>query len=274
MYSQPPVRSRSWAGKLDIDQVVKNILCPELSAKLIGYEGGFPPSAEGGQQSAAELTESVVSAERIPVPKEKVQAAREAVVLLLNGQPVHSLQRGGLTYSPVQLIDGAADSFEVLMEAPTLLYRTNAEARARKEQQIRDAEKKIADAEATVAELQQALTRSEAAFKAAVEAASDPDGSAELSDIGAMAIEKQRIAREITKQQTTLEAQQSLLQQAQSLIVDSQLTDHRLTPTFRLQSGYQIVDAAQADQVLLVLKKSQLPAQAQVHFSNTLADTD
>jgi hypothetical protein len=245
-----------------------------LAAKLIGYEGGFPPSADGGQQSAAELTESVVSAEHIPVPKEKVQVAKEAVVLLLNGQQAQSLQRGGLTFVPLELIDGAADSFEVVMEAPTLLYRTNAEARARKEQQIRDAEKKIADAKATVAELQQALGRSEAAFKAAVEAASDPDGSAELSDIGAMAIEKQRIAKEIAKQQATLEAQQSQLQQAQRLDVDSQLTDHRITPTFRLQSGYQTVDAAQADQVLLVLRKSQLPAQAQVHFSNTAADAE
>jgi hypothetical protein len=203
------------------------------SALLIGYESGFPQSAgAGGKKDAATLVVAVKSAEHIAVSKEKLQAAKEAVVLLLNGQPVQSLQRSGLSYSPVELISGRrADSFELLMEAPTLLYRTNAEAQARKEKQIADATKKIADADATLAELKQTLTRSEAAFKEAVEAAADPDGNSELSDIGALAIEKQRIAKEITKQQSTLESQESLLQQ-------TELTEHRITPQFRLRSGF------------------------------------
>ena len=244
-----------------------------LTAKLVGYEGGFPPSAESGdQQSAAELVESVVSAEHIPVPKEKVQAAREAVVLLLNGQPTQSLQRDGLTFSPVQLIKGRkADSFEVLMEAPTLLYRTNAEARVRKEQQICDAEKRIADAKATLAELQQALGRSAAAFKAAVEAAADPDGDSELSDIGAMAIEQQRITSEITRQQGISLAQGQRLTELQRL-ADSQLqlTEQCIAPTFRLHSGYNSFRAQGEEQAVQVMRKANRHEAEKVQFSSAV----
>jgi hypothetical protein len=247
-----------------------------LAAKLVGYEGGFPPSADGsGQQSAAELAKSVVSAEHIPVPKEKVQTAREAVVLLLNGQLVQSLQRGGLSFVPVQLVDGgAADSFEVLMEAPTLLYRTNAEAQAHKQQQIRDAAKRIADAKATLAELKQALARSEAACKATVKAASDHRGNAELSEIGAMVPEQQRISTEIAKQQATQTAQEKQLTDLKKF-TDSQLqlTEHRITPRFSLQSGVHAlrVPAGEPEQVLQVARQSQLSAQGSVQFSHSVA---
>ena len=158
-----------------------------MQTLLIGYESGFPPAA-GGKKNSASLAAGVASAEHVPVPAVKVRTVQEAVLLLLDGHPVQSLQRGGLSFVPVQITDGAAaDSFEVLMEASTLLYRTNAEALARKELQIRDTSQRITDAEATLAELQEALGRSKTALKQAVKAAGD--GDAELSDIGAMAVE-------------------------------------------------------------------------------------
>ena len=213
----------------------------------------------------------MVSAEHILVPKEKVQSAKEAVVLLINGQPQPRLQCNGLNYSPVQLIFGAAaGSFEVVMKAPTLFYRTNAEARARKEQQIGDAAKRIADAQSTLAELQQALPRSEAAL---AEAAQSPSANAELGDIGAMAVEQQRIKSEITRQQGISQTQRQRLTDLQRL-ADSQLqlTERRITPRFTLQSGVHAlpVPVGEPEQVLQVARQSQLLVQ--VGFSHSVTD--
>jgi len=253
-----------------------------MDSLLADYGVGMAHKEDAGGEGAAAAAPAaeaggparwVVSAKVEPVPAAKVAAAQAAVLLALNGHPVQSIKRGNLTFLPVACEGADAGSFQVVLEAPMLVYHTINEARAHKQEQILHAQNSIRTIRAKLAELREALGRSEAEFNATVAAA---EGSTEakrpeLSDIGAMYLEQRRIRHEITRQQDELKAQEHLFVDWMRR-PDSQLepTEHCLTLQWTLRAAHRflpavaevkdaqgrVTQAAQEEQVLQVIPKN------------------
>lgn len=193
-----------------------------------------------------------------------------AVSLIVSAQARPSLLIDGSHFVATHIIEEeppVPHSFRVRMEGTSLQYRSH-EGEAAKAQRIAQASDRLAAARATLAELQQALPRSVAAFDAAVNSAAD--GGAELSDIGALAIEQKRIRQEIDAQQNLIAQQNTLMQQLHSDAAPALFQTHRITPSFELQAGFNtVVIDKQTNTVALVQVLRKVPEAGRITYAAT-----
>jgi len=108
------------------------------------------------------------------------------------------ISSSGDTFVPVQLMEGADGTAQVLFRSATRVKQFVTRV-CTAEEQLHTMQKRRSDADATLRELREALPRSMAAVAAAVAGAAA--GSSDLVEIGALTVEQYRIQAEITRQE-------------------------------------------------------------------------
>jgi hypothetical protein len=196
------------------------------------------------------------------------------VVLLCDGKPISSLLRDGLEYYPTKVLSGPGSPCRVRMEAPTLEWKTTADAREAKWRQLLEMAEELHARERTISQLEEAQQRSEAVMKEML-ANVGQNEKAELSDLGALMVEQQTMKNELAKQEAQIVEKDKAFVESRKK-KPTVLTTHQLSPSFELVAGYNRVRISeksdqQAEQfvIIQVLETSQCPTAADSTFTRT-----
>jgi len=164
---------------------------------------------------------------------------------------VTSIKRFGRDYLPTQILDSSSTRLRVVLESAVVHYRTVAYKEVSvDEEELRRTEADVSATPSTISQLTQALQRSADAYEIALANAGNDD-TAELSDIGALAIEQRRIKQELERQKALLKEQEERVSAPQRQQAAPTMTftvqEHSVTPRLVLEEGVNLLEAVTVD---------------------------